>query len=252
MTNPTPEPNLPVPAPKPFNPSDWGPYPPYIPESQVDLSHLPESALDGIHGTRPQDDIVLWKPTPENPLPPYWMNDYTEMSPGVWRRLTKEDYEKMPPGQTRPMSGSGDDLKVDTAELRQAAEKHNERGQAWRNVAANPPNDPDALAASWGPIAHPATESLRASNAQRAQSASSIGNEHEDLAGKLRVAAAAYDRTDESSAQAVTSAGDATIQPAGVISNPDPVLQRDLPGAGSTNPGPRIPASVISPTPRSL
>ncbi|QFS94561.1 hypothetical protein FIV07_27700 (plasmid) [Mycobacterium sp. THAF192] len=103
-------------------------------------------------------------------------------------------------------SGSGDGvLKVETAELRRAASEHEQRQQQWQDVAANPPNDPDTLAASWGVIAHPATESLRASNATRTATANAIATEHSTLASKLHSAAARYDGTDETGAHGVTN-----------------------------------------------
>lgn len=46
----------------------------------------------------------------------------------------------------------------------------------------------------------------------------------------------------------IAGTSDGAIQPAGVITNPNPVLQADLPGAGSDSTGPRIPPSVIRPT----
>ena len=44
------------------------------------------------------DDVVLWSPTPEQPLPPYWMNRYMEISPGVW----VPDDRPSPPGSVHP------------------------------------------------------------------------------------------------------------------------------------------------------
>jgi len=45
---------------------------------------------------------------------------------------------------------------------------------------------------------------------------------------------------------------DSIIKPTGLITNPDPVLQQDLPGAGTDSTGPRIPDSIIKPKPRNL
>lgn len=216
MTSPNPEPTPTPPLLPPASPypDDWtfGPdgsvtlpnYPPYVPESQFDTSQgMPRSTLDGIHGT--EDDIAYWSPSQPGELPPYWTTDYKEIAPGVWKKLGPEDYV---PGQTHPASaqGSGDGaLKVETGELRRAATEHDQRQQQWQDVAANPPNDPDALATSWGVIAHPATESLRASNATRTATANAIATEHSSLAAKLQAAADRYDGTDESGARGVTS-----------------------------------------------
>ena len=216
MTTPSPEPTPPLPplppAPNPY-PDDWEfnpdgsvtvpKYPPYVPESQFDTSQgMPRSTLDGIHGT--EDDYGYWSPSLPGELPPYWTTDYKEVAPGVWKKLGPEDYV---PGQTHPASASasGKDLKVETGELRTAADEHEHRSREWENVAANPPNDPDVLAASWGTIAHPATEALRASNATRTATAKAIANEHAALAAKLRTSAAAYDRSDETGASGVGS-----------------------------------------------
>lgn len=100
-----------------------------------------------------------------------------------------------------------DHLRVHTDELRTAASSHNERGQQWAGIAATPVNDPDQLAAAWGVIAHPTTESLRAHNAVRATEATAIGQAHDSLADGLRRAADAYDNTDGSGADAVSGAG---------------------------------------------
>lgn len=71
-------------------------YPPYIPETQANLtSGMPFSTIEGIHGDQ---GVVLWKPTPEQPLPPYWMHSYEEISPGVWI----PDRRPSPPGATYP------------------------------------------------------------------------------------------------------------------------------------------------------
>ena len=216
MTSPNPEPTPTPPLLPPASPypDDWtfGPdgsvtlpnYPPYVPESQFDTSQgMPRSTLDGIHGT--EDDIAYWSPSQPGELPPSWTSDFKEIAPGVWKKLGPEDYV---PGQTHPASaqGSGDGaLKVETGELRRAASEHGQRQQRWQDVAANPPNDPDALATSWGVIAHPATESLRASNATRTATANAIATEHSTLAAKLQAAADRYDGTDESGARGVTS-----------------------------------------------
>ncbi len=96
--------------------------------------------------------------------------------------------------------------RVNTAELRTAATSHDERGQRWCQIANNPPNDPDAIAAAWGPIAHPTTEQLRARNQQRAADAAAIQSTHEKLAEDLRWAADSYDRTDSSGADSVSRA----------------------------------------------
>ncbi|OWL98122.1 hypothetical protein B7435_25965 [Mycolicibacterium peregrinum] len=98
-------------------------------------------------------------------------------------------------------------LRVHTDELRTAASSHDERGQRWADIAANPVNDPDQLAATWGVIAHPTTESLRAHNAVRAAEATAIGQAHDGLADGLRRAADAYDSTDAGGADAVSGAG---------------------------------------------
>lgn len=108
-------------------------------------------------------------------------------------------------GTDGPTPGGGQVVMVDTHELRDAAGEHERRGQDWATVAANPPNDPDELAAAWGPIAHPVTEQLRATNARRTAAATDIRRGHEDLATKLRSAAHAYDGTDQTSAAGVNS-----------------------------------------------
>ncbi len=96
--------------------------------------------------------------------------------------------------------------RVNTAELRTAATSHEERGQQWRQIASNPPNDPDAIAAAWGPIAHPTTEQLRVRNQQRAADAAAIQATHESLAEDLRWAADSYDRTDSAGADSINTA----------------------------------------------
>lgn len=54
--------------------------------------------------------------------------------------------------------------------------------------------------------------------------------------------------SEQMAGQRALIAGTSDVQPAGLITNPNPVLQADLPGAGSENTGPRIPSSVIRPT----
>ena len=213
---PSPDPTPPLLPPASPYPDDWtfGPdgsvtlpnYPPYVPESQFDTSQgMPRSTLDGIHGTDGAD-VKYWSPSQPGELPPYWSLDYKEVSPGVWVRRGPEDYLHSPDDvrPSRPSSSDGA-LKVETGELRRAASEHGQRQQQWQDVAANPPNDPDALATSWGVIAHPATESLRASNATRTATANAIATEHSTLAAKLQAAADRYDGTDESGARGVTS-----------------------------------------------
>jgi hypothetical protein len=105
----------------------------------------------------------------------------------------------------QPGPHGGGQLAVNTTELRTAADAHGQRGQQWANVAANPPNDPDELAAAWGVIAHPTTEQLRVSNSARTAAATSIQRGHEELAEKLRYAAHAYDHADATGADGVDS-----------------------------------------------
>jgi hypothetical protein len=93
-TVPSPPPLPPV---EPYNPGQGsGPYPPWIPENETDLSHIPESAIAGTHGdysVKPNEDVVVWPP-PESPgvgnavgapvpgsLPPYYLHDYREIAP---------------------------------------------------------------------------------------------------------------------------------------------------------------------------
>jgi hypothetical protein len=84
---------------QPFDPSKFGPYPPYIPKTHVDLSHLPESAIEDTHSDQ---GVVLWKPSVPGELPPHWLSDYRGISPGVWVPLEPRDYV---PGQTHLAGG---------------------------------------------------------------------------------------------------------------------------------------------------
>ncbi|WP_174399837.1 hypothetical protein [Mycolicibacterium sphagni] len=104
MTSPD-QPLPPYPYPTP-PPTPLPQYPPYIPEQDVDLSHLPESALDGIHG---DGDVVLKKPGELGPPAYPHGPDMTESPPGsgVW----VPDHRPEAPGQTHPAgyhSGGGD------------------------------------------------------------------------------------------------------------------------------------------------
>ncbi|OWM01245.1 hypothetical protein B7435_16930 [Mycolicibacterium peregrinum] len=101
-----------------------------------------------------------------------------------------------------------DQLRVDPAELITAAASHRQRGQQWQTVARTPPNDPDALSAAWGPIAHATTQQLRVFNEQRAANAEAIAGEHDNLADKLTDAAHRYTATDERGASEVTDSSD--------------------------------------------
>lgn len=126
--------------------------------------------------------------------------------PPAMHEISPPPPQSSPPAPSDgPTPGGGQVVMVDTHELRDAAGEHERRGQDWATVAANPPNDPDELAAAWGPIAHPVTEQLRATNARRAAAATDIRRGHEDLATKLRSAAHAYDGTDQTGAAGVNS-----------------------------------------------
>jgi hypothetical protein len=102
-TTPAPSPGEPLPPDRgpaqPFDPSKFGPYPPYIPKTHVDLSHLPESAIEDTHSDQ---GVVLWKPSVPGELPPHWLSDYRGISPGVWVPLEPRDYV---PGQTHLAGG---------------------------------------------------------------------------------------------------------------------------------------------------
>jgi hypothetical protein len=107
--SPAPDPStlLPAhPAYEPPKPLPEGPWPPYIPEGQMDLSGgMPRSTLDGIHNDDP--NYVVWKPAFPGDLPPYWMHDYEPVgpdNPGTWVRGGPEDDV---PGETHPAGVSG-------------------------------------------------------------------------------------------------------------------------------------------------
>lgn len=91
-TDPSQPPLLP-PAPAYSPGTDAPQYPPYVPESQFP-NGLSRDAIE----QQGHDDVVLWKPTPEQPLPPFWMNRYMEISPGVW----VPDNRPSPPGSVHP------------------------------------------------------------------------------------------------------------------------------------------------------
>ncbi|WP_199178183.1 hypothetical protein [Mycobacterium hubeiense] len=93
----TDEPLPPYPYPTP-PPTPLPQYPPYIPESQMDLdSGMPRSTLDGIH-----DDggVIIKKPGELGPPPTY--GNYVESPPGsgVW----VPDKRPHPPGSVLPAS----------------------------------------------------------------------------------------------------------------------------------------------------
>ncbi|WP_041315971.1 hypothetical protein [Mycobacterium sp. JS623] len=91
-TDPSLPPLLP-PAPAQSPGTDTPQYPPYVPESQFP-NGLTRDAIE----KQGHDDVVMWSPTPEQPLPPYWMNRYMEISPGVW----VPDDRPSPPGSVHP------------------------------------------------------------------------------------------------------------------------------------------------------
>lgn len=109
MTNaePTPPPRIPL-GPPGSDDGDgismsplWPTVTPQAPQQPVDTSHLPESTLDGIHGTR-ADDPMRWSPSHPGELPPYWTKDYVQDKgdPDLWW----PDHHPLPPGQVRPAS----------------------------------------------------------------------------------------------------------------------------------------------------
>ena len=91
-TDPSLPPLLP-PAPPQSPGTDAPQYPPYVPESEFP-NGLTREAIE----KQGHDNVVLWSPTPEQPLPPYWMNRYMEISPGVW----VPDDRPSPPGSVHP------------------------------------------------------------------------------------------------------------------------------------------------------
>lgn len=127
-------------------------YPPYIPENQVDLSHLPESSIAGVHGdysVKPDEDVVLWPPPPSGigdaagtagpgNLPPYWLKDYREIAPGVWVR----DDRPEAPGQVHPAgmsnwTGQGADAAKKQAAAIAAARKTRDEADQGLGDAVN-------------------------------------------------------------------------------------------------------------------
>lgn len=97
----------PYPTPLPQQGDPVPQYPPYIPEQDMDLQHMPESTLDGIHGDQgvviqPPGEKLGPPPTVDGPrmVQPYGPDD-PELS-----RVWVPDHRPLPPGTVVPASSS--------------------------------------------------------------------------------------------------------------------------------------------------
>ncbi|TEA09224.1 type VII secretion target [Mycobacteroides salmoniphilum] len=93
-----------------------------------------------------------------------------------------------------------DHLGVDPSTLDATAANFDERGQGWRSVGANPPNDPDQLTEELGFVGHAVVEGVRADNARRHRDTEKFAAANSDLAENLRGAARDYRRADDEGA----------------------------------------------------
>ncbi|TEA09121.1 type VII secretion target [Mycobacteroides salmoniphilum] len=94
-------------------------------------------------------------------------------------------------------------LRVNPADLELSAGDHDHRAQGWRQVGANPPNDPEVLEPALGFIGYGFSQGLRAHNGQRTQDAHSVASEYAKHAEDLRASAADYRNADDEGAQGV-------------------------------------------------
>ena len=131
-------------------------YPPYIPESKVDLQHLPESTLDGIHGDggvirMPPGSKLGPAPTPDGPryTQPYGPDD-PELS-----RIWVPDRRPAPPGSVLPASnstGNSKPFQVDYAELEKFAQQHDLNAEEVQKWAAMDQDFPEEYLRTHGKV----------------------------------------------------------------------------------------------------
>ncbi|WP_255802073.1 type VII secretion target [Mycobacteroides abscessus] len=99
-----------------------------------------------------------------------------------------------------------DRLSVNPDELVSTAATLDARSDRWQRDAANPPHDPDLLAAELGFAGYATVCGLRARNAGRTRDAEAIAGTFGRLATGLRASAQDYRGTDDDGANRVTGA----------------------------------------------